>query len=221
MTRSSPFHLIKATLPILLAVRSNNAWADSSDVSSSPPSEASPHEPSADRPSGTEPDHLRIGAFGGIGFPRPLSIEGMVKLEKLVGLGVEYSVLPKQSISGVDVTFWAVAADARLFPFQNGFFLGLAAGHQHLGAATSTTLTGPIEAAEETWFINPRLGFLTTLAWGLTLGIDAGVQIPISATLASTLPPQVTANQDVNSIARYLGETPVPTINLLRLGFML
>src|SRR5215471_1437062 len=44
-------------------------------------------------------DHFRIGVLGGLGFPRPLSLEGMVKIERIVGLGAEYSVLPSISIS--------------------------------------------------------------------------------------------------------------------------
>ena len=36
------------------------------------------------------PEAVRVGAIGGIGFPQPLAIEGIVVLGGLMGLGVEY-----------------------------------------------------------------------------------------------------------------------------------
>src|SRR4051794_26909559 len=66
-------------------------------------------------------DPLRIGAIAGVGFPRPLAIEALVKIEGVVALGLEYSLLPKTTLGGVETRFWALAADARVFPFKNGF----------------------------------------------------------------------------------------------------
>ena len=45
------------------------------------------------------PVHLAV--LGGFGFPRPLSIEGLVGVGDLVALGVEYSALPTMTIYGV------------------------------------------------------------------------------------------------------------------------
>jgi hypothetical protein len=169
-------------------------------------------------------DHFRLGALGGLGFPRPLAIEGMVKLEKVVALGVEYSVLPTFSAYGVETTFHALAADARVFPLRGPFFVGLRAGHQHIGGVGTVTVNGLSGAGSvtvDTTFVNPRLGFLWTFEPGLSVGIDAGVQIPVSPTVSSTLPAGSVANQEAMRVASAFGTSVLPTIDLIRLGFLL
>ena len=175
-------------------------------------------------------DHVRFGVLGGVGFPRPLAIEGFVKIEKLVGVGVEYSVLPTLDISGVETSFYAVAADARVFPFKNAFFVGLRAGRQHLGGNSNMTISGlgvvRESASVDTTFINPRLGFLWTWEPGITLGIDAGVQIPVSSSSTSSIPQSaipasVTVDDDIMRVTNTLGKNVLPTVDLLRLGFLL
>lgn len=156
-----------------------------------------------------------------MGFPRPLSVEAMARIHDTVGLGVEYSVLPSMTISGVQTTFWALAGDARWFPFRNGLFIGLAAGYQHLSGRTTTPWTGPVGIGAETWFLNPRLGLLATTHWGLTVGVDAGVQIPLAATFIDDVPTASSpAVDEARDIARLFGKRVLPTVELLRLGFL-
>ena len=163
---------------------------------------------------------VRAGAFAGVGFPRPITIEAMARMFDTVGLGVEYSVLPSMTISGVQTTFWALAADARWFPFRNGFFIGFAAGYQHLSGQTTTPWTGPAGIAAETWFLNPRVGLLATTHWGLTLGVDAGIQIPVAATLTDDIPTSHPAAEEARDVARLFGKRVLPTVDLLRVGFL-
>jgi hypothetical protein len=169
---------------------------------------------------------ISLGGFVGAGFPRPLSIEGFMRIDRIVGFGVEYSVMPKLSFAGTETKFNAIAADTRFFPFQDGFFVGFGVGHQHLDASGSIALPAPYASLNEqltgeTWFINPRIGFLTTFGWGGTIGIDAGVQIPLNAQFKSTLPSSVALSQDVNNVAHFFTKDVLPTVNLLRLGMML
>ena len=149
----------------------------------------------------------------------------MVKIGKVVGLGLEYSLLPNTTISGVDTTFYAVNADLRIFPFENSFFIGLAGGKQHLGASTSINAGSlgsiPEQVTVDTIFINPRIGFLWTSSFGLTLGIDAGLQIPLTASVSSTLPSQLSASNQVNDVAMLFGKSVLPTVDLLRIGLLL
>jgi hypothetical protein len=170
-------------------------------------------------------DHFRIGVLGGVGFPRPLAIEGMVKIEGILGLGVEYSAMPSLSIADVDTSFYAIAATARLFPFKNGFFLGLRAGRQHLGGEGTVTVapygTYRESVTVDSTFLNPRIGFLWTWDPGITLGIDAGVQVPVGATVSSSLPGGTQANEEVMKVANTLGNSTLPTIDLLKVGFLL
>jgi hypothetical protein len=174
-------------------------------------------------------DHFRIGVLGGVGFPRPLSIEGMAKIEKLVGVGVEYSLLPSLTISSVETSFHALAADVRIFPFKDAFFVGLRAGRQHLGGDGTVTVPnyGSVHEAVsvDTTFINPRLGFLWTWDPGVTLGIDIGVQVPVSASSSSSIPTNLPIGTDASSqitgVTNSLGKNTLPTVDLLKIGALL
>jgi hypothetical protein len=167
-------------------------------------------------------DGLHVGALGGVGFPHPLAVEGVVVFDRLVLLGAEYSALPTTTFEGVQTSLWAVAADARLFPFRNGFFVGVRGGQQHLEQSATITVTnvgtfsGSIGA--DTTFINPRMGFLFNLSV-VALGIDAGVQIPLSASTASNLPPGISAPPAVTAVTQ-LSQQTLPTIDLLRIGLV-
>jgi hypothetical protein len=180
-------------------------------------------------------DNLQLGGLIGAGFPRPLAIEAMVKVQRLVAVGVEYSLLPEITISGVHTSFWAVAADMRVFPLRNGFFVGLRAGRQHLAADTILAVGPqliPLETEVQTTFLNPRVGILWTWSSGITLGIDAGLQIPVSSRTSGALaasdglvlPPGVQGMDiidRVRGVADYLGESTIPTFDLLRFGLLL
>jgi hypothetical protein len=170
-------------------------------------------------------DHVRIGVLGGVGFPRPLAIEGLVKVERLVVLGLEYSALPTMTISGAQVSFWAAAADVRFFPGRGNFFIGLRAGRQHLGGKGVLTVDPYGSVLESvsiaTTFLNPRIGFLWTWEPGVTLGIDLGVQLPIAKKIESTLPSGYPATDEVMRVAHAFGGTALPTVDLIRLGVLL
>lgn len=168
-------------------------------------------------------DGLRVGVLGGVGFPHPLAVEGVLVIDRLVLLGAEYSALPAETFSGVQTSLWSVAADARVFPFRNAFFVGARAGQQHLGESATITVSnvgsfsGSMSA--DTTFINPRMGFLWN--WGaLALGIDAGVQFPLSTSTTSNLPAGVSAPAAVNVLPQ-LSQQVLPTVDLLRIGLVL
>jgi len=168
-----------------------------------------------------EDKRVRVGAVGGLGFPRPLTIEAMTKIDRTVGLGLEYSALPKVSILGVDATMWAVSADFRVFIKKSGFFVGLLAGYQHLGAGTSTAITGRVAITGDTPFLNPRIGYLGTWSAGFTVGFEAGAQIPFNAAFSSNLPMQYSPAQDLTDVAHAFGKSVMPTVEILRMGFLL
>jgi hypothetical protein len=180
-----------------------------------PPGERLAHEPLL------QPIHF--GAIAGVGFPRPLAVEAMVELGGYVALGAEYGVLPAVTIDDVDTSLWSLAADVRFFPFRGAFFLGLRTGRQHVSAATTVTVPMLGSANEalglDSWFLNPRAGFLWRFKEGLTLGVEAGVQIPVSPTTTSSLPLSLdpAAARTIDS----LGKTVLPTVDLIRIGFLL
>jgi hypothetical protein len=173
----------------------------------------------ATRESTTPP--VRIGAIGGVGFPRPLAVEGMAVIDGVVALGGEYGVLPATSIDGVRVSLWSLSGDARVFPFRGAFFIGLRAGYQHLDA--STVVVRSISATEtlalDSWVINPRLGFLWILPNGLAWGVEAGVQFPVEMAISSALP--LSRIPSAQSTADTLGNGVIPTVDLLRIGLVM
>ena len=215
-----------AAIPIALicmVAAPGTAHAAAVDDAPSTISSTKAPEPSRDAPDEKEAEHLGIGAMAGVGFPRPLSVEALVRIERTVAFGVEYSALPKLTVAGVDARMWALAADARVFPFRGAFFIGVRGGMQH-ASASSTVAVSQLSITEQldvdTLFINPRIGFLWGSAPGLTIGIEAGVQIPLSSSVTSSLPSQVLATRELTAVTDTLGKSALPTVDLLRIGFL-
>jgi hypothetical protein len=147
----------------------------------------------------------------------------MAVISHVVAVGAEYGTLPAVTIDGVNTSSWSLAGDLRVFPLHGAFFLGLRAGRQHVGA-TTTIAVGSFGSATEvlgldSWFLNPRVGFLWTTRQGLSFGVEAGVQVPIGAAISSTLPLSLypTAQRTIDA----LGRTVLPTVDLLRVGLLL
>jgi len=166
---------------------------------------------------------VRLGALAGVGFPRPLAVEALIVADEVVALGAEYGVLPTVVIDDVRATLWSVAADARIFPLRGPFFLGLRAGRQHVGATTTVTVAPFGSATEDlaldSWFLNPRIGCLWTSEEGLAFGFEAGVQIPLTSNVDSSLPLELVPG--AQRAADSLGKTLLPTVDLFRIGFLL
>jgi hypothetical protein len=213
--------LFCASLAAALLLAPARAWAED--------------RPAADRPSESQKkkeaaDDWRLGPVVGLGFPRPFAIEGLLKIKNVVGLGVEYSFLPKTTISDITTRFDAIALDANWYPFKGGFFIGARAGRQWLsGSATLRVLNfgSFTESADATaWFVNPRIGYLYTWSSGFTLGFDAGVQLPIGATYERSGPATAAGLSDPNvdrslrQVAKTLGNDVTPTVDLFRVGFL-
>ena len=177
-------------------------------------------------------EHLQVGALVGVSFPRPLSVEGIVKFERTLAFGLEYSTLPQVTVSNVQLGCWAAAGSARVFPFRGPFFVGLRAGRQHLMADAAVAAYGysvPANITVDTTFLNPQIGFLWTWSPGISLGIDAGLQIPLSSQSSSTLQTSVptlaqpfvtSAQQTAENLAKAVGQTTLPTLDLIRIGFL-
>lgn len=192
-----------------------------------PPRKGAASSDDGSKGQGRDDDALDVGVLGGVGFPRPLSVEAVARLHRTVLLGAEYGFLPATSIASVDTRLWAAAGDVRLFPFKGGFFVGLRGGYQKVSAETTLSASdvGSFTQSVDvgTWFVNPRLGFLWV--WKpLALGIDAGVQIPVATTvsrssLLSVAAPELDAR--ITTATNVLGRTVIPTVDLLRVGLVL
>jgi hypothetical protein len=179
-----------------------------------------PSEP-PNKPKSSE--EIRLGALGSVGFPRPVGIEAMLKISGVFALGVEYGTLPSTTISGVNVHLNAWAADARVFPLRGPFFFGARLGRQHASTDATVSYLGHSysgSATTDTTFVNPRLGFLWTWDSGITLGMDAGLQIPLSHTSSTTAPSGIALPAGSTTTTDVLGTKVLPTVTLLQLGML-
>jgi hypothetical protein len=178
--------------------------------------------PAADRVADA-PAPVHVAVLGGFGFPRPLAIDGLVIVRERVAFGIEYGALPPVTIAGVRTSLWSFAADARVFPFEGPFFVGVRAGIQHVEASTNIVVANYGSAPEEldldSWFINPRLGILWASHAGIAFGTEAGLQIPIAPSVSSTLPLGLLPG--AQSAANALGSSLLPTVDIVRLGGVL
>jgi hypothetical protein len=194
-----------------VSLASATAFAQTSPTAPS----ATSTEPSVPAPRDSDASHrdggVHVGLLGGVGFPRPLAIEGLLEFDRLVVLGAEYSALPTTTFSGVQTSLWALAADGRVFPFRNGFFIGLRAGKQHLSETASVTVGSAGSVS----------GSNTADTTFLRIGVDAGVQIPILSTSSSSLPAGVSPPSGAAALSRTLGQEAIPTIDLLRFGVVM
>jgi hypothetical protein len=203
------------------------SWSTAALAQVASPATAAPAPPAketASAPAAPERDHIGFALLGGVGFPRPLAVEALVDVHHVASFGVEYSALPTTNLYGVNVNVWAVAADVRIFPLRNAFFVGLRAGHQRLGESGSTSVTGVGTLSASTTvdmtFLNPRIGFLWT--WhALAFGLDAGVQVPVSSSTSTTLPSSVSLPPGAAQLTQVLGSSVLPTVDLLQLGVAL
>ena len=209
-------------LSALSAAASALTWSGGAAAGQAP-SAAEPEETRSPAGTPTVEAPVRAGVIAGIGFPRPLAVEGMAVISRTVALGAEYGILPAVTIDGVNTSLWSLSGDLRVFPFRGAFFLGLRAGRQHVGATTTLAIGSFGSTAEvlglDSWFLNPRAGFLWTTREGLSFGVEAGVQVPIGAAISSTLPLALypTAQRTIDA----LGRTVLPTVDLLRVGLLL
>jgi hypothetical protein len=186
-----------------------------------PPPPAAPAEARGEAPSPYP--SVRAGAMAGMGFPRPFAVEALAQLWMHLVVGVEYGVLPAVTVRGVQVGTWALSGDARWLPWRGPLFIGLRAGVQHVEAGTTLPVTGLGNVSEtlglDTSFVNPRIGLLWVLRSGLVLGMEAGVQIPLSTSTTSTWPLALVPSLQGQIDA--LERSALPTIDLIRVGFVM
>lgn len=141
-----------------------------------------------------------------------------------MSLGVEWGTLPTTRIVGIDLRYQSLAADVRIFPLQTSFYLGLRAGRQRI-EGSSTVAVGSFSPttygmSAESFFVNPRIGFLYTSTSGLSVGIEAGVQFVTQSRRSDDLPKGVSAPETLSAIVDTLGTKTVPTVSLLQLGLL-
>jgi hypothetical protein len=168
---------------------------------------------------------LRLGALAGVGAPSIFSGEAIAKIGDWIGLSGEYGAAPALTIpignGGATISQTTVSASARVYPFRGAFFIGGAVGEQTTDAKVSQSAQGVTGAANfqtKAMFIEPQIGLLYRFKFGLAIGCDIGLEIPVKASgQASTqqLP------GPLEQAMTYAEKGPIPSVNLLRLGYVL
>lgn len=170
------------------------------------------------------------GVLVGLGLPSPLSIAGSVKYKRLLSLNLELGFLPAIDVSDLTIHQEMFDASVRVFPFRGAFFLGFGVGEQRLTASTQQTfagVSGTERVSVSTTFLSPRLGFIKRWDFGLAIGMDVGVELPIAGettnniSTSQPLPPGTALSTGkATDFADRIKTTPIPIVHLLQLGYI-
>lgn len=172
-----------------------------------------------------------------------LSIGGTLKITSYLGGGATFGLIPTVQLSYYGeavVSYQHYDFYGRIYPFGGGFFIGAGAGYVTVeGTLTNTFdymgLSQDYESkgSVRTLVLTPVLGYLHTVGSGFSLGLDAGVQLPIAPSevdfesrSSGDVPQQFiepyrqSTDQAVRDTLEKVGRTPLPTFNV-RLGWLL
>ncbi len=152
----------------------------------------------------------RYAAALGLGAPRLLGLEAMVKMARpeaprwdLAAFGVELSYLPPNVLKfGADATvsLLQVGVQARWFPWRWAF-AELAGGYA-ITRSDSTKFASAVTYVGTSGYLSPRLGVLYTLRGGVTIGGDLGATMPFAETThLNAEQPDSNARKIVNTFA--------------------
>ncbi len=184
--------------------------------------------------SGIIPDFVIGPRVTALGLPVPFRGGLETKWDNLIGLSFDYGFLPSLSFDNVSVGLsgWNVAA--HIYPWKGAFFAGLAFGAQNLTGSDTGTVSGvptTVTVNFNSTFIAPEIGWRWVWNSGFYLGMELGVQIPlstssnVSATTSTSvpgltgLPEYLDLQSKVNSKANTYGNNPFPQFALLQIGY--
>ena len=204
---------------------------------------AEPAPPAADVPASSSV-YTREGLLGpvrlvptvGAGAPDGMRFGLFAKWKGLLAVGGAFSMLPETSLPGVNADVKRVGGEgfARVYPFRGAFFMGVAGGYvQTKGTMVEQrTAFRQLQRVEahgyaNAVFVAPHLGFQWMLPMGLTIGFDAGVEIPIASNEPTfdaskyglVLP--VEGKGSAADATHFVATMPVPVIHFLELGYAL
>jgi hypothetical protein len=168
---------------------------------------------------------FRLGATVGIGFPSPVSGQVVFKFKNIVGANLEFGALPQLTFSpaaqDIHISQQMFDASLRVYPFHGDFFLGLGVGKQWITVSTTVVQqgrpTGETLKTDST-FLSPRLGILHRFPFGLALGMDVGVELPVAGN--TDIQASVAVPKEASDAANLVRTTPIPIIHLLQLGYI-
>ncbi len=171
---------------------------------------------------------VRLVPSFGFGLPEGMRASALVKASGLLSAGGAYAVLPSFPVPGVGAQVARTSAEGflRVHPLRNAFYVGLAGGFVDADVSIVRG-DGVALARTHAAFVAPHVGFQWMLSMGLTIGLDAGVEIPLGANRSdvdaekSGRPISGDARGRIASSMDVLTSKPMPVVRLLELGFAL
>lgn len=163
------------------------------------------------------PPSVRLEPLMAIGLPQPLSLGLRFRRSPRWDWETEGGLL---STDLTDRTFAVshVRVGGRWHPWASGFTLGARLGYQSYeisGVLPITEAQGSIRLTS--WYVAPTVGFEWRLGKSLTLGSDLGWQVSLHS-VGSLYEDGFRNTRD--SLRRIAG-LPIPTVSLLRLGWII
>lgn len=178
---------------------------------------------------------VRFGPTVGLGAPDGLRFGLFTTWKGLLGAGGALSFVPSVGVPGAgpaQVSRFSGEAFLRVHPFRGAFFAGLAGGMASTEGTTSklAVTSEPssrvdLRAVANVVYLAPHAGFRWMLAFGMTLGLDAGVEIPIVATdptfdaVHGTDVQQVPGKGALATAMTFAATRPVPVLHFLEVGY--
>lgn len=174
-----------------------------------------------------------FGLHGAVGLPNPITYgldyihsSGLFSMEVSGGA---YSF----KYQGADIDLKNTQVGLRWHPWAGSFFLGAAYGSRTISGSKSDTVSGipaTVKAEVKSNYATPMLGWL----WGAKdggffAGMEFGWQIPSGVTtdISTNAPASIqaqatyqTLDSDVRDAAKKVGDTALPHITLLKLGWL-
>lgn len=167
---------------------------------------------------------LRFGPLVSLGVPRTVGLGITAKYKRYLGFGIDYSFIPTGllPLGEVDFSSWSFKGYGRFYPFKGAFYLSLGLGYQTTSVSYGTGANA-IEASIGAPMVTAALGWFWTWKMGLGFGLELGATIPFSSSSEFSGPgilSDAKGLKDVTDTLDLIGSTPLPQIELIKLGFL-
>lgn len=190
-----------------------------------------------ERPS-DDPAHFRLGLnVALVGVPRLVNLEAYARVHPYLAVSIGWSTCPRFASDIVlkwagaqsdtteatlnDFSAWELAL--RVYPLREVFFFGLGFGRQVVDGQFTEKPSGASGTAlshVDAWILTPRIGLQWVWRSGFAVGVDGGVQFPLSHASQLTLQPDVSrdAEEGARNLIHFGASLPLPSFNV-RVGY--
>ena len=162
-----------------------------------------------------------VGALVGAGAPSLASAEVVLQYRSYLVLAADFGTTPTIHVPigpGIGFGGRSMSVSARMRPFKGDLFVGIAVGSQRFEASTTNPLDGSaVYATTSSLYVMPQVGFLHRFGSGFALGADLGVELPLMAHVGES----IVLPQSAHNAMQALATSPIPVLNVLRLGYVL